>query len=316
MSHSSTTLTNEDLVSLVQRGENVNDNLQLLYEQNTGLIYILIRPYLAHGEKEDLMQEAFLGLWEAASRYDPEAGTAFMSYADFWIRQKVSRYCKSNGNLKRIPDYMMQRISSYRKYLHEYKSDHDRYPSNKEICTALSISEKQLLELQRIISETDTISLDAAIPGTELTVKDTIADDKVHEDQMIRDIDQETDQRILWKIVDALDYPKAGIVTGYYKHRKTLQQLADQYGLSHSRIQQILKDALNILAKKKELRQLAMEKDFYYSDVYKGSLSAYRRDRSSIVEKAAIRILEKEDQKNKLMKELAEMKLAYQRGEI
>lgn len=322
MFHSSTGLTNEELVLRIQRGEDVNDNLQQLYNQNTGLIYKkYVRQYLTEPEeydplKEDLMQEAFLGLWEATKRYKLEAGCKFMSYAGFWIRQRISRYCKSNGNLKRIPDHMLQRISSYHKYLREYRTDHDRYPSNKEICSALSLSEKQLLELQRIISETDTISLDAAIPGTELTVKDTIADDKVHEDQLLHELDQETDRKILWKIVDDLDYPKSGIIIGYYKDRKTLKQLADQYGLSHSRIQQIIKDALKILAKKEELRQLAMEKDFYYSDVYNGSLSAFKKDRSSIVEKVAIRILEKEDQKNKLMKELAEMKLAYQRGEI
>ena len=54
-------IDNETLVKRIQQGENVNDNMMQLYNQNTGLLYRLLKRYNGYGniiDKDDLMQEA------------------------------------------------------------------------------------------------------------------------------------------------------------------------------------------------------------------------------------------------------------------
>lgn len=38
-------MTNEELVELIQSGENVTDNMEQLYNQNHGMIYKMARRY-------------------------------------------------------------------------------------------------------------------------------------------------------------------------------------------------------------------------------------------------------------------------------
>lgn len=48
-------MTNEELVELIQSGENVTDNMEQLYNQNHGMIYKMARRYTwggTHGRSD------------------------------------------------------------------------------------------------------------------------------------------------------------------------------------------------------------------------------------------------------------------------
>ena len=87
-------MLNEDLVLMIQRNEDKARHLGELYEQNRGVIAIIAKRYSEYAETEDLMQESFFGLSEAAARWDPEAGTKFISYASYWIRAAIISYIR------------------------------------------------------------------------------------------------------------------------------------------------------------------------------------------------------------------------------
>jgi RNA polymerase sigma factor (sigma-70 family) len=52
---------------------------------------------------EDIKQQGILGLCEAATRYDPDRGVKFISYAVFWIRQSVNRWLTYHYTTVRPP---------------------------------------------------------------------------------------------------------------------------------------------------------------------------------------------------------------------
>lgn len=87
-------MSNEDLVLMIQGNEDKARHLGELYEQNRGAIAIIAKRYSEYAEMEDLMQESFFGLSEAAARWDPEAGASFLTYAGYWIRAAIINYLR------------------------------------------------------------------------------------------------------------------------------------------------------------------------------------------------------------------------------
>lgn len=89
-------MNNEDLVQLYQMGNKkaLND----LVELNEKLVYKLANKFYVEKsnsiDKDDLIQEGFVGLILAADKYriDIENPAKFITYAFYWIYQKMNRF--------------------------------------------------------------------------------------------------------------------------------------------------------------------------------------------------------------------------------
>ena len=77
---------NEELVRQIQAGINVSSNLEQLYLKNRPFIYNTARKYSKQAEIDDLMQEGYLGLQKAASMYNPDHETKFISSMKFKMK--------------------------------------------------------------------------------------------------------------------------------------------------------------------------------------------------------------------------------------
>ena len=58
-------LSNEELVARIRAGQNIKGNMEQLYNQNLPLIRQFIRPFLGYEDEADLLQESYIGLWQA-----------------------------------------------------------------------------------------------------------------------------------------------------------------------------------------------------------------------------------------------------------
>ncbi len=77
---------------------------ETLVERYTRLVRICARPYfLAGGDSEDLTQEGMLGLLSAIRRFKPEDGTAFRTFAEVCIRNRMIEAVKSASRRKHDP---------------------------------------------------------------------------------------------------------------------------------------------------------------------------------------------------------------------
>lgn len=72
--------------------------------------YLLRHP--AHHMEADLRQEARIGVWVAAERFDGSRGAEFATYAWHWMRQRVTNFIKSFGSVIRVPSRRANNISS------------------------------------------------------------------------------------------------------------------------------------------------------------------------------------------------------------
>ena len=67
-------MSNEQLVVLIQDGIDEAENMSLLWQQNEGFIGKLALIYAGQAEMEDLKQEGYLALCEAVRGYDVTRG--------------------------------------------------------------------------------------------------------------------------------------------------------------------------------------------------------------------------------------------------
>ncbi|PIH05224.1 sigma-70 family RNA polymerase sigma factor [Clostridium combesii] len=103
-------MTNEELVCVYQEW-NSKEALNQLIEHNTGIVYKLANKFYVQGtnsiDKEDLVQEGFIGLIVAAERYDfnnPNKAK-FITYAIHWIYHKINRFINQKNTNGEISVY-------------------------------------------------------------------------------------------------------------------------------------------------------------------------------------------------------------------
>lgn len=288
-------MENEELVSLIQQGTDVSENLGVLYQQNEGMLKKIVLPLSEYAETDDLMQEAFLGLWDAVNNFDPSLNVKFMTYAPYRIRMHCIRYIENN-RLKRIPVHMVELINKYKKLCEN--ADVDEQTARKE----LKLSKKQYDFMIQTMQNDDCISLDSMVKTKDenLTVADTIADDT--------DIEQEVLEGILtddlWKALDVLDEKKKEILLKRYKEGQEQKQIADDLGLSRQRIFQLEREALDQLKQLQKVQELAEAFDYNCSLAYRSGLQRVKDGKGSNVELLAIKHLELEEQVKRKQKNL------------
>jgi len=99
-------LNNEELVYSYQQGN--RKALEELIENNKGIAHKLANNYYTSKtssiDKEDLIQEAFLGLIKAAERYDfnNDKKARFITYAVYWMEHMINRFIKNRNTNEEI----------------------------------------------------------------------------------------------------------------------------------------------------------------------------------------------------------------------
>lgn len=75
-----------------------------LVEENLGLAVFFAKKFRAtRMDLEDLVQEAYLGLIEAAERFDPNYGTKFSTYARWRIVKTIMDAIRTRNEMIRVP---------------------------------------------------------------------------------------------------------------------------------------------------------------------------------------------------------------------
>lgn len=232
-------MTNEQLVALIRAGENVADNMLKLYEQNRGMIYQIAKKYSGYAEMDDLMQEGYLALYYAVQHYDPRQDALFMTYAGYWLNQRMQRYIDNCCHSVRFPVGAQTDIRKYEKVVKEYRKEYGREPSERELCRSLYVSREKLREIKKSARMAKIRSLSEPMNVDEdISLGDSIASDQNMEEDVCRELDYDIMQKALWKVVDDLPEQQAAVIRMRYQEHMTLDTVGQNMGVSRERVRQ------------------------------------------------------------------------------
>src|SRR5687768_16303434 len=154
---------------------------------NLRLVVNIARGYTGKGlGLQDLIEEGNLGLLRAVEGFDPAIGTRFSTYASYWIKQSIKRALVNSAKTIRIPAYMVELLSKWRRANGKLTDELKRTPTAEEVAKELGLPKKKLSIVKKAIQLYNTTP-QSDQSDTGWSLGETVADErtKAPEDEMI-----------------------------------------------------------------------------------------------------------------------------------
>ncbi|WP_167955601.1 sigma-70 family RNA polymerase sigma factor [Anaerosporobacter faecicola] len=289
-------MSNEELVELIQKGIDPSNNMGQLYEQNKGMICKIARRYSSRADIEDLMQEAYFGLYEAVKRYESAAEVKFMSYATYWILQSIQRYVENNASSIRIPIHTQQLYNIYSKVVKCFKEKYKRKPTDQEASRLLDTSITVIQSMRKELYEIGNMnSLDQVVGGEndDMFLSDTVIGSNGIENDIVDKIVEQDKKGSLWGIVEEnTSEIENQVIVSRYRKDLTLEATGKEIGISRDRVRQMETRALRKLQSARVKRTIAERYEIAIVGAYRGSVGSFNHTWTSSTERAALKLEE------------------------
>jgi RNA polymerase primary sigma factor len=217
---------------------------------NLRLVVNIARGYSGKGlGLQDLIEEGNLGLLRAVEGFDPSVGTRFSTYASYWIKQSIKRALINSAKTIRIPAYMVELLSKWRRANTRLSEELGRTPTAEEVARILGLPRKKLPIVKKAIRiYNSTPQTDQAEAGWSLG--EMVMDERVRtpEDELL-----ESDVlRHVLQMIDKLEQREATVLRMRFglgdTEPHTLKEIGEALGLTRERVRQIETEALKRLS--------------------------------------------------------------------
>jgi RNA polymerase primary sigma factor len=213
----------------------------------------------------DLIEEGNLGLMKAVSKYEPDKGFRFSTYAAWWIKQYITRAVANQGKTVRIPVYVMEMLMRYHKIRKQLTQKKKKKPQISEIAKRMKLPVSRVKQLDYMSS--NIASLNAPIGETgDSEFMDLIEDERIVNsvDELSKFLLHERIEGLLNKMTPRerkILRLRFGLTEDGVSH--TLRDTAKHFGITRERVRQIEVACMGKLRKMMEDQEREAEEKLF-----------------------------------------------------
>jgi len=230
---------------------------QKLIESNLRLVVKIAKAFVTVDVPLlDLIQEGNLGLIRAAQKYDYAKNVRFSTYANWWIKQAITRALANKRRAIRLPHRKEEALKKIQKAYNTLSQLYMRRPSTEEIAKEVGISAAEtehILNLANGIVSLDAETGEDSGPLIDLCEDYTYSPDR----EVIREAVRAETLSFLERLMERERRILMYRFQFYGGERYTLKRIGDEMGISPETVRQI-----EIRALKKLKTEAAELKDY------------------------------------------------------
>jgi len=205
----------------------------------------IAKGYLGYGlPLNDLIQEGNIGLMKAVKRFDVNYDVRLVSFAVHWIRAEIHEFVLKNWRIVKVATTKAQRKLFFNLRKSKQSLAWLSHDETRAVADDLGVLPEEVTEMEKRLSSRDAIfdpapdaddensyTPAAYLPAANADPALLVEDEDWHEDATAR----------MSVAIDTLDERSRAIVESRWlmDEKKTLHELADEYGVSAERIRQI-----------------------------------------------------------------------------
>ncbi len=236
-----------------------NIALNKLIEGNLRFVITQAKKYQGRGlGLPDLISIGNLGLIKAAKRFDHTRGFKFISYAVWWINQKIRQHLQEKSLAIRTPLNQTSLRTKVHKNSKLLKKILERSPASYEVAEKLNMSVDVVISAQRANIRPLSINAPLKVGEDNSTFKDIIEDKdaSLPEETLI----YESDREELNNIISDLDPREQKVIREHFGidnldgFTKTPEDIGTNLGITRERVRQIKEQGFAKIRNQEQVR--------------------------------------------------------------
>lgn len=195
---------------------------------------------------EDLTQVGYIGLLNALSKFDPEAGVRFNTYATHLVAGEIKHYLRDRSQTIRHPAWLQELRHKVNRASTTLQAELGRVPTEREIADFIGSSESAVKEVYATQDMLRVASLDATLGDDEDSESDVDRCDAalVHPEQVSVE-----DRILLETAMQQLRDLEREVLVKFHFDSLNQTEIAAELGISCNYVSHILRQSLNKMRK-------------------------------------------------------------------